>query len=70
MDQHQPAHGTVAVCIQHALRNKERDDAAVSHRIECFQAEVIVYLLGCRPMHRRTFLELCIEHGNIAEGNV
>ena len=70
MVHHQPAHGTVTVRIQHALRNEKRDDAAVSHRVQCFQAEIIVYLLGCRSAHRRTFLELCIEHGNIAEGNV
>ena len=70
LDQHQPAYGTVTVHIQHALRNKERDDATVSHRVERFQAEIIVYLLGCHPAHRRAFLELCIEHGNIAEGNV
>ena len=68
--QHQVAHGTVAVGIQYALRNKERDDAAVSHRIECFQTEITVYLLGSRPAHRRAFLELRIEHGNIAEGNI
>ena len=70
MAQHQPAYGTVTVRIQHTLRNEERDDAAISHRIQCFQAEIIVYLLGCRPAHRRAFLELRIEHGNIAEGNV
>ena len=70
MAQHQPAYGTVTVRIQHALRNDERDDAAVSYRVERFQAEVIVYLLGCSPMLRRAFLELRIEHGNIAEGNV
>ena len=68
--QHQVAHGTVAVGIQHALWNKECDDTAVSHRVQRFQAEIIVYLLGCSPMHRRAFLELRIEHGNIAEGNV
>ena len=67
---HQEAGAIVALAVQHALRGEEGDDAAVTHGIESFQEEVVVYLLRRCPVHEGTLLILRIEYGDVAEGNI
>ena len=71
MFHHILAYGRVGRGIQHPLRGDERHNAALAHRVEALQKEIVVYRLrGGTPCRVVAARKLRVEHRHITERNV